>query len=60
MYEAIAAGGIPVIVADKLQLPFARQMNWESMSLRYSEQVVAKDPKIVLRDVMAMPAWRLQ
>jgi hypothetical protein len=59
LYEAIAAGCIPVIISDKLQLPFQRQMSWESMSLRYSEQAVAKDPRIVLRDVKAMSPARL-
>ena len=46
-YEAIAAGCIPIIISDDLRLPYAGQMSWEKMSLRYSERAVAKDPMAV-------------
>jgi len=59
LYESIAAGCIPIIISDKLRLPFQRQMSWSSMSLRYTEREVSADPKRVLRDVQAMPPARV-
>ena len=59
LYESIAAGCIPIIISDKLKLPFQRQMSWSSMSLRYTEREVSADPKRVLRDVQAMPPARV-
>ena len=60
LYESIAAGCIPIIISDKLKLPYQRQMDWSLMSLRYTEQAVAADPRRVLRDVMAMPPERVE
>ena len=37
IYEAIAAGCIPVIIADRLQLPFARRLAWPTFSVRITE-----------------------
>ena len=53
-YESIAAGCIPIIVADKLRLPFSQQISWPSFSLRYSEREVASDPRRILRDVQVL------
>ena len=33
-YEAIAAGCIPVIIADELRLPFSRRLHWDRFSVR--------------------------
>lgn len=60
LYESIAAGCIPIIVSDRLRLPYQRQMDWSTMSLRYSERVVAADPRKVLRDVQAMAPERIE
>jgi len=35
-YESIAAGCIPVIIADDLRLPFARRLQWDTFSVRVS------------------------
>lgn len=60
LYESIAAGCIPIIISDKLRLPYQRQIEWSAFSLRYSERVVAADPHQVLRDVQAMPAEQIE
>ena len=59
LYEAIAAGCIPIVVSDKLRLPFESQVDWPAFSLRYKERDVADDPRRVLRDVQAMPTARI-
>ena len=48
LYESIAAGCIPIIISDKLRLPYHRQIDWRSFSLRYTEAEVAADPHKVL------------
>ena len=49
LYESIAAGCIPIIISDKLRLPYHRQIDWRSFSLRYTEAEVASDPRKVPR-----------
>ena len=51
IYEAIAAGCIPVIIADRLQLPFARRLKWPSFSVRISEAEALADPLAIVRTV---------
>ena len=51
IYEAIAAGCIPVIIADRLQLPFARRLAWPSFSVRIAEAEALADPLAIVRTV---------
>ena len=51
IYEAIAAGCIPVIIADRLQLPFARRLAWPTFSVRISEAEALADPLAIVRTV---------
>ena len=51
IYEAIATGCIPVIIADRLQLPFSRRLAWPSFSVRLTEAAALKDPLSILRVV---------
>ena len=55
IYEAIAAGCIPVIIADSLRLPFRRRLRWEAFSLRVREADVLADPRRLLAQLRAMP-----
>ena len=38
VYESIAAGCIPVIISDKLSLPFASRLSYADFSVRFGEQ----------------------
>ena len=51
IYEAIAAGCIPVIIADRLQLPFARRLAWPSFSVRIAEAEALADPLAIVSTV---------
>jgi len=59
IYEAIAAGCIPVIIADRLQLPFARRLKWPSFSVRISEAEALADPLAIVRTVRAIAPERV-
>lgn len=48
MYEALAAGCIPVIVADRLRLPFERQLDWTRLSMRFTEAEARNAPLSIL------------
>lgn len=56
VYEALAAGCIPVIVSDALKLPFERQLDWTRLSVRLDEKTVAAAPHAVVRQLRRMPA----
>lgn len=60
VYEAIAAGCIPVIIADKLQLPFERRLKYEEFTLRISEADALARPLRLLKRLRAMPAPRIR
>ena len=44
LYEAIAAGCVPVIISDTLRLPFERRLRWADFSIRMREDDVLKAP----------------
>jgi len=58
-YESIAAGCIPVIIADGLRLPFERWLDWTAFSVRVKEASALADPLSVLRTLRAIPAARV-
>ncbi len=60
LYEAIAAGCIPVIIADELELPFQSQLDWPSFSLRYSEDLAVRSPLKIIADLRAMHQPRVR
>ena len=55
LYEALAAGCIPVIVSDTLELPFARQFDWTRLSVRVGEAEAAAAPHALVRRLRTMP-----
>ena len=59
-YEAIAAGCIPVIIADKLALPFASRLKYDDFSVRVSEKEALKNPLGMLRKLRDMPKRRIR
>ena len=40
--EAIAAGAIPVVIADGLDLPLSQLIQWEHASVRISESALGR------------------
>ena len=44
LVDAIAAGCIPIIISDFMELPFSRYINWGAFSLRVSEKAVKNSP----------------
>lgn len=54
VYEAIAAGCIPVIIADKLALPFQKRLRYEDFTLRVGEQEALARPMRLLKRLRAM------
>lgn len=60
VYEAIAAGCIPVIVSDALRLPFSRRLHWPDFSVRFSESEALADPRRLLRVLRQLPASRVE
>ena len=47
VFEAAAAGCIPVIIADDVELPFQRYLNWDAFALRVREADYAKLPALL-------------
>eukprot|EP00966_Prymnesium_polylepis_P189685 4395061-Prymnesium_polylepis.1 len=68
LYDAIAAGCIPVVVADELQLPFIGELrrgatngiDWQGFTLFYSESEVTRDVCAFFEQLRNVPAQRLQ
>ena len=59
LYEAVATGCIPVIIADRLQLPFSRRIDWSRFSIRLSERDAVADPLSIVRAVRAVSPTRV-
>jgi hypothetical protein len=55
VYEAIATGCIPVIIADKLHLPFSRRIDYSRFTVRLSEGEALRDPLKLLQDLRSIP-----
>ena len=59
VYEAIAAGCIPVIIADDLALPFAKRLRYDEFTVRFSEKFALRQPLQMLQQLRAMPNARV-
>ena len=57
IFDAVAAGCIPVVVSDDISryLPFRWAIEWRSMILQVPEAVFNKDPRGVADAVLALP-----
>ena len=60
VYEAIATGCIPVIIADDLALPFAKRLKYDEFSVRITERYALKEPMQMLQHLRAMPAAKVR
>jgi hypothetical protein len=60
VYESMAAGCIPVIIADDLALPFARRLHYDEFSVRVSEREALTHPLRVLQTLREMPAAKVR
>ena len=60
VYESIAAGCIPVIIADKLQLPFEKRLHYPDFTLRVAESEALARPMKLLKRLRAMPIERIR
>ena len=60
VYEAIAAGCIPVIISDALKLPFARRLHYPDFSVRLSEKEALERPMRMLRMLRSMSPARVR
>jgi hypothetical protein len=47
LWESMAAGAIPVILSDTLELPLEDQINWNDCSVRIPEEYIRDLPKIL-------------
>ena len=60
VYEAIATGCIPVIIADDLALPFAKRLRWQDFSVRVTERFALTQPLQMLDNLRRMPQARVE
>ena len=60
VYESIAAGCIPVIIADDLALPFAKRVMYDQFSVRIAEKYALKQPMEMLQQLRALPAAKVK
>ena len=60
VYESIAAGCIPIIIADKLQLPFTSRLRYDDFTLRVSEADALARPLRLLKKLRSMPLQRVR
>ena len=60
VYEAIAAGCIPVIIADDLNLPFEKRLKYTDFSVRFTEKFALRQPLAMLKQLREMPLSKVQ
>lgn len=59
IYESIAAGCIPVIISDNLKLPFERQLEWNNIAVRFTEDEAIRTPLHILHTLRNMSNARI-
>ena len=60
VYESIAAGCIPVIIADDLALPFAKRLRYTDFAVRFTERFALTQPLEMVQRLRAMPAAKVR
>ena len=61
LYDAVAAGCIPVVISDELpgQLPYQHDLNWSSFTHEVAEELVMEDACALFDSLRHMPPWRV-
>jgi hypothetical protein len=56
LFDAVAAGCIPVVITSRLQLPFTNEVDWSAALIMVPEAVWIAKPANVVAGVKSMPA----